>query len=67
MIPFSTVMLKTVTDITKKYKSMILVAFGGLFTETIFSIWWIFTLIGINLNWIFNAYYIYINCMFIRF
>ena len=49
MIPFSSVMLKTVTDITKKYKSMILVAFGGLFTETLYTIWWIFTFIGMTL------------------
>ncbi|CAG8657842.1 3272_t:CDS:10 [Funneliformis caledonium] len=51
MIPFSSVMLKTVTDITRKYKSMILVSFGGLFAETLFSIWWIFTFIAAYQIW----------------
>ncbi|GBB99778.1 hypothetical protein RclHR1_03630006 [Rhizophagus clarus] len=51
LIPFSSIMLKTVIDITKKYKSTILVAFGGLFAETLYSVWWIFTFIAAYQVW----------------
>jgi len=51
LIPFSSVMLKAVTDITKKYKSVVIVAFGGLFTETLYTIWWIFTFVAAYQIW----------------
>ncbi|CAB4438632.1 unnamed protein product [Rhizophagus irregularis] len=51
LIPFSSVMLETVIDITKKFKSLLLVAFSGLFLETLYSIWWIFTFIAAYQVW----------------
>lgn len=47
-IPFAKVMLKAVTAITGRYYSVIFVALGGLIIQFIYTLWWAFTLIGIN-------------------
>ncbi|KAI8381023.1 plasma-membrane choline transporter-domain-containing protein [Radiomyces spectabilis] len=45
-IPFATVMLETVTSITRRYKSTLVVGFISLVVQTAFSIWFIITVIG---------------------
>jgi hypothetical protein len=47
-IPFAKIMLKTVTAITGRYYSVIFVALGGLIFQFIYTCWWAFTVIGIN-------------------
>ncbi|RIB21484.1 plasma-membrane choline transporter-domain-containing protein [Gigaspora rosea] len=51
LIPFSSVMLRTITSIMNRYKAMILTAFVGLFVHILYTIWWIFTLIAAYQVW----------------
>ncbi|KAI8997374.1 plasma-membrane choline transporter-domain-containing protein [Pilobolus umbonatus] len=50
-IPFATVMLETVSDITKKYPSTLAVGIVSLIIQTAFSFLFMFTVIGIYQAW----------------
>ncbi|KAG1138129.1 hypothetical protein G6F37_010742 [Rhizopus arrhizus] len=50
-IPFATVMLKTITEITRKYPSTIVVGIISLVIQTAFSFLFMFTVIGIYQAW----------------
>lgn len=45
-IPFARVMLKTVTEVTKRYPAMIGVAVAGLISQSLFAILWITSMVG---------------------
>ncbi|KAI8376125.1 plasma-membrane choline transporter-domain-containing protein [Radiomyces spectabilis] len=51
-IPFATVMLQTITSITRRYPSTIIVGLISLIVQTAFSIWFALTVIGV-----YEAYY----------
>jgi len=45
-IPFATVMLETVIDVTRRYMGTFWLAFGGLLVQTLYTVWWAFTVVG---------------------
>ncbi|KAK9762954.1 Protein PNS1 [Basidiobolus ranarum] len=45
-IPFATIMLKTVTGVTRKYYGALLVAIVGLVLQFAYTVWWSFTIAG---------------------
>ncbi|KAJ3269818.1 putative choline transporter, neither null mutation nor overexpression affects choline transport [Terramyces sp. JEL0728] len=47
-IPFAKVILKTVTSITKQFPATLGVGVVGLIVQMVFIVWWLFTLIGID-------------------
>ncbi|CAG8482261.1 20974_t:CDS:10 [Dentiscutata erythropus] len=51
MIPFSSIMLQTITSIMNRYKAMVLAAFVGLIVYVLYTIWWIFTFIAAYQVW----------------
>ncbi|KAI8971865.1 plasma-membrane choline transporter-domain-containing protein [Mycotypha africana] len=46
-IPFATVMLRTITSITRKYWSTIVTGIVSLVVQTVYSIWFMITVVGI--------------------
>ncbi|KAI9474213.1 MAG: plasma-membrane choline transporter-domain-containing protein [Benjaminiella poitrasii] len=52
-IPFATVMLKTIIKISRRYWSTLITSLISLVVQTIFTIWFMFTVVG--------AYQLYIN------
>ncbi|KAI7900418.1 plasma-membrane choline transporter-domain-containing protein [Cokeromyces recurvatus] len=50
-IPFATVMLQTITSITRKYPSTIVIGFISLIIQTAFNFLFMFTVIGIYQAW----------------
>ena len=69
-IPFASVMLKSIADVTKKYPSLIGVGVGGLILQFGFICWWVLTLIGVAIASQNNsigdgaAYFLYIYTLF---
>ncbi|ORX92200.1 DUF580-domain-containing protein [Basidiobolus meristosporus CBS 931.73] len=45
-IPFATIMLKTVSGVTRKYYGSIIVAIIGLLIQFAYTVWWSFTIAG---------------------
>ncbi|KAK9721189.1 putative choline transporter, neither null mutation nor overexpression affects choline transport [Basidiobolus ranarum] len=45
-IPFATIIMKTVANVTQKYYGAILVAILGLLVQFVFSVWWSLTTAG---------------------